>query len=165
MWEFTKWEVDKVGIECEIIAYTARKLVGLERWMNTHPSSSLWKHLGYFKHIFRLSQLHQCDQGMLFLKVHWGPLLLVKLASVFLQKSYLAIFLAFYYNHATKELSRGKCVSNKPHQKCWFIDFLKGDTKRGKLLNYTFSNCKHSLNFTCHTHKMNAPKVTKTWLK
>ena len=27
--------------------------------------ATLQKHLGYFNHIFRLSQLHQCDQGML----------------------------------------------------------------------------------------------------
>ena len=25
---------------------------------------TLQKHLGYFNHFFRLSQLHQCDQGM-----------------------------------------------------------------------------------------------------
>ena len=27
--------------------------------------NALQKHLGYFNHTFRLSQLHQCDQGML----------------------------------------------------------------------------------------------------
>ena len=32
---------------------------------------SLQKHLGYFNHIFRLSELHQCDQEMLLGRFSW----------------------------------------------------------------------------------------------
>ena len=46
--------------------------VGLEKprpkqqqWNCNKCSIALRKHLGYFNHILRLSQLHQCDQGML----------------------------------------------------------------------------------------------------
>jgi len=33
--------------------------------------------------------------------------------------------------------------------------------KRGKHLNYTLFDCKHSLNFACLAHKGNATEVTK----
>ena len=59
----------------------------------------LQNHLGYFNHIIRLSQLHQCDQGMLskclFFQVHLGAFSFITLASFFFQKTYLATFLAF----------------------------------------------------------------------
>ena len=35
------------------------------------PIISLQKHLGYFNHIFRLSQLHQCDQELLPNRFSW----------------------------------------------------------------------------------------------
>ena len=34
-------------------------------------ADTLQKHLSYFKHIFRLSQLHQCDQGLLICLHSW----------------------------------------------------------------------------------------------
>ena len=59
---------------------------------------SLQKHLGYFNHIFRLSQLHQYDQEMLPNRFAWKfieELSLVTLANPFFQNTYLATFLAF----------------------------------------------------------------------
>ena len=78
--------------------------------LHTHRSSphlSLQQHLGYFNHIFRLSQLHQCDQEML--------------PNRFLESSLRSSFLSYIvsfseglfgyipgissHSHATKELS------------------------------------------------------------
>ena len=39
--------------------------------------------------------------------------------------------------------------------------FLKQDTKEGSISSILCSNCKYSLNFTCHAHKRNATEVTK----
>ena len=56
----------------------------------------LQKHLGYFITIF---YLYQCDQGMLSNRFSWKCIedlfLLVTVASIFLQKTYLATILAF----------------------------------------------------------------------
>ena len=44
---------------------------------------------------------------------------------------------------------------------------LKGDTYLTKEASkmYLGSNCKHSLNFTCHAYKRNATEVTKILVK
>ena len=54
---------------------------------------------------------------LVFLKVHWRASL-VTLAILFLQKIYLATFLAFSTtcNHSTKELSQGTCVTSQKQQ-------------------------------------------------
>ena len=80
---------------------------------------SLQKHLGYFNHIFRLSEFHQCDTEML-LNI-----------SLSLVSEDLFVYIPGIVNqsHATKELSISGCtISNRYTKKCWFIGFLKGDT-------------------------------------
>ena len=68
---------------------------------------------------FRLSELHQCDQGMLPNRFFESSL-----RNVFSSISYLATFLAFWTpqpcNQGTiqGQLCRIK-RNNKPHQKCW----------------------------------------------
>ena len=55
--------------------------------------------MDYFNDIsFRLSQLHQCDEGMLPSRFLGNPLKSFSLISLFFQKTYLATF------HAAKEL-------------------------------------------------------------
>ena len=65
--------------------------------------SSLQKQLGYFNHNFRLSLLHQCDQGMLSNRFSW-------MRSFFFSyiRTYLAAFLAFLpqpFNQGTQRWS------------------------------------------------------------
>ena len=42
-----------------------RKVKSQESNLGLLALTALQKHLGYFNHIFRLSELHQCDQEML----------------------------------------------------------------------------------------------------
>ena len=61
-------------------------------------------------------------------------------------------------NHATKELSKGRCVRSKKQQTSPEMCFLKGDTNLTKRRSFSTTlnyNCKHSLNLTCqHTKGM-----------
>ena len=84
-----------------------------------HFSLLLQKHLGYFNHIFRFPQLQQCDQGMLlnrFLGSSLRSFYSISLASLFVQNTYLATFWHFYHKHATKHISRGRCIRSKKQQ-------------------------------------------------
>ena len=75
------------------------------------------KHLGYFNHILKVSQLHQSEQGMLSNMFSIKELCISSF--LFFQKSYLATFHGI--TSATMHLSRGRCLkskNNKPHQKC-----------------------------------------------
>ena len=51
------------------------------------------KYLGYFNHIVRLSELHQCGQGVLQTRLSLGAFS-VPLVSLIFQKTYLSTFLA-----------------------------------------------------------------------
>jgi len=73
--------------------------------------------LGYFNHIFRLSQLiisvaKKCYQ-INFLESYFS---LVTLATLFHQKTYLASFLVFPPQACNQELPRGRCVRSKEPQ-------------------------------------------------
>ena len=84
------------------------------------------KALGLLNHINRLFQLHQCDHEMLANRFSWRFIEELTLATLFLQKIYLATFLAFLPQTMQPRNSSGKDQrNNKPHQKCWFIGFLK----------------------------------------
>ena len=85
-------------------------------------------------HIFRLSELHQCDQEML---------LNISISLCLVSEDLFGYIPGIVnHRHATKELSISGCARSNSHtKKCWFIGFLKGETnlygfnKRGKLLN------------------------------
>ena len=123
---------------------------------------ALQKHLGYFNHIFRLSQLHQCDQRML---PNWK--------SFFSYRRPVCLHSWHFYhkacNQGTQDMQmcvRSKQQHTSPEMLIYNLsEKLNYFNKRGKHLNYTLFNCKHSLNFACLAHKGNATEVTKIWLK
>ena len=85
------------------------------------------------------------------------------ISSCLFQKTYWATFLPQLpqpCNQGTLLGQMNNAKNNKTQLKCWFVGFLKGDTnlEKGKEASqlHSGSNCKHSLNFTCHTHKRNA---------
>ena len=120
-------------------------------------TNSLQKLLGYFNHIFRLSELHQCVQEMLatwqvFLKVHWRTFLELATLACSRRPFWLATFLVFLTTamqpRNSPEADVQDQTNNKLHQKCWFIGFLKGDTDLTKEGNFSITFCsysKHSL--------------------
>ena len=57
------YELEQSGVGC----YLDDLFVGALTYADdlTLLAPTLQKHLGYFNHFFRLSQLHRCDQGML----------------------------------------------------------------------------------------------------
>ena len=89
----------------------------------------------------------------------------------------------FHRNHATRHSSKDRSVGSKEHQlhqKCYKPSERDTNvTKEESFWTMLCSNCKHSLNFTCHAHKRmqlrwpkyghahkkNATEVTKIWLK
>ena len=144
--------------------YSDKYAIQSEVWHITEHSSILqifwiphFLHLGYFNQIFRLSQLHQCDQGMLpnrFLKVHWGTVSLVTLASIFFQKIYLVTSQAFLPQPCNQGTQGQICKIKETTNLTRNVDFLKGDTnltKEGSFSTTLCWNCKHSLNLMCHT--------------
>ena len=74
-------------------------------------------------------------------------------------------------NHATKEPSRGRCLRSKKQQiSPEMLIYMLSErlfyfNKEQSFSTPLCSNCKHSLNCTCHTHKRNATEVIKIWLK
>ena len=89
-------------------------------WLHGYGEmQTLQEHLGY---IFKLSQLHQCDQEMLpnrfsYTKINWEAFSLVTLAIVTSFRRHIWLHsLDFYHNHATKEISRGRCSRLKKQQ-------------------------------------------------
>ena len=117
-----------------------------------------------------MSQLHQCNQGML--------------PNVCFLESSLRSFFSYYLcsedlfgyipgisttNVPTKELPRDGYVRSKKQQTSperLVYRLSEGDTnltKEGSFSTTLCSNCKHSLNLTCHAHKRNATEVTKIY--
>ena len=125
---------------------------------STVASYTLQKHLGYFNHIFRLSQLHQCGQGML---PNWKSFFNYNrlIRPIFLH-SWHSISQTMQPRNSGHADVRSKQQHTSPEMLIY--KFLE---TRGQHLNYTLFNCKHSLNFACHAHKGNATEVTKIWLK
>ena len=121
-------------------------------------NQTLQKHLGYFNDIFRLSHavasvwprnvIKECYQEMLPMK----SLSYINIYSL-IRHNYLATFLVFL-PHTMQPRNSGHAgeknqSNNTPHQKCWFISFLKNYTiltKEGSTSTTLYSNCKHSLN-------------------
>ena len=126
------------------------------------------KALGLLNHINRLSQLHQCDHEMLANRFSWKFIEELTLATLFLQEIYLATFLAFLPQTMQPRNSSGKDQrNNKPHQKCWFIGFLKcytNLTKEGKVSQLHAVQTVSILWTLCHAHKgMQLVKVTQPY--
>ena len=63
-------------------------------------------------------------------------------------------------NSPEADMCKTRQRNNKSHQAFW-NEIIKEESFSTTLC----SNCKHSLNFTCHAHKRNTTEVTKKWLK
>ena len=112
-----------------------RHTPGDEASMQWPVLATLQKHLhmGYFNHIFRLSQLYLCAQGMLLNRFSWKfieklPLYLV--ASPEDQFGYIPGI------STTRMQPRNSpcrdCMQDQTSPECWFIGILKGDNKKGE---------------------------------
>ena len=109
----------------------------MKTWHNINiwvVSYTLQKHLGYFDHILRLSQLHQCDKECYQIG---------KASLVFSEDLFGYIPGISTTKHATKELRACRCVSSKqqhtsPEMLIYkFSKKIHFFNKRGKHLNYT----------------------------
>ena len=105
---------------------------------------------------FRLSQLHQYDQGMQigFLEFHWG-------ASSY-QKTYLTAFQASLPQPSNRCVRSKQQTQNLTRNADWYINWINKNKHNSDL------NPMHFLNFMCHAHTRfatEAIKVTETFLQ
>ena len=108
------------------------------------------KHLGYFNHIFRLSQLHPHGQGMLPIESS----LHAELFSWSLVSGILTTAIQPRTLQGADACVRSKKQQTSPEMLVHIL-FLKGDTnltKEGSFSIHFDSNCKHILTFICDMH-------------
>ena len=124
---------------------------------------TLQKFLGYFNHIFRLSQLHQCDQGLLpnetSLKCFF-----FSYSALFSERTPIWLHSWHFYHKPCNQRTQGRCARSKKQQispeiliytfsgKLYYRYIL---TKEGSISTKLCSNCKHSLKIhVTHTKGM-----------